>query len=280
MKLGLIAGAGELPEIVARHRKAEGAFVHVVAIKGFEEAWIEDYSHEVCGIAEVGRVLKSFKSAGCDTISMIGNIKRPDFSALKPDLKGLSLLPKIIGAARKGDDPLLRVIVEIFEDEGFSVIGVQDLLQELVLDAQWVSGSELADDVASDIQRAFDIAGLIGEADIGQGSVVCEGLVLAVEAQEGTDAMLKRVSQLPQPIRGTEEQRRGVLVKRPKPIQERRVDLPVLGPSTVRLAAEAGLIAVCGVAGGALWVEQAEMKRLAEAMGIALVSLQPDGRLP
>lgn len=280
MKLGLIAGAGDLPEIVARHRRSVDDQLHIVAIKGFEEPWIEEYSHEICGIAEVGRVLKSFKTNGCDTISMIGNIKRPDFSTLKPDMKGLSLLPKIINAARKGDDPLLRVIVDIFEQEGFEVLGVQDLLEDLVLPAGWVAGDTVTDETLSDIKRAFEISGLIGEADIGQGSVVCDGLVLAVEAQEGTDAMLRRVSQLPEAIRGSEDGRRGVLVKRPKPIQEQRVDLPVLGPSTVRKASEAGLSAVCGVAGGALWVEQDEMKRLANAAGIALISLTVEGELP
>ena len=123
-------------------------------------------------------------------------------------------------------------------------------------------------------------AGEMGKLDIGQGCVVCNGLVLAVEAQEGTDEMLKRVFRLPSEIRGDENARAGVLVKRPKPIQENRIDLPTIGPSTVRLASEAGLSAVCGVANGALWVEHAETARLAEALGVALVSLTEEGKLP
>ena len=171
-------------------------------------------------------------------------------------------------------------MIEIFEDEGFRVIGVQDLLNDLVLPPVNLTGPLKHEELEKDIHRAFEIAGLIGEADIGQGCVVCSGLVLAAEAQEGTDEMLKRVARLPQAIRGSEDNRCGVLLKRPKPIQERRVDLPVIGPSTVRLAAEAGLAAVCGIENGALWVNQEESVALANTLGVALVSLREDGTLP
>ncbi|MAK61968.1 MAG: UDP-2,3-diacylglucosamine pyrophosphatase [Ponticaulis sp.] len=280
MKLGMIAGSGDLPQVVANHRRTVDEHVHVLLIKGFEQPWVADFSHDICGIAELGKMVKSLKAQNCDTLTLIGNVKRPDFGKIKADLKGMSLLPRIIRAAKKGDDALLRTMVEIFEEEGFRVIGVQDLLEDLVLPPVRLTDAEPSTELADDVRRAFDIAGVIGSEDIGQGCVVCSGLVLAVEAQEGTDEMLKRVARLPSEIRGTEDQRRGVLVKRPKPIQEQRVDLPVIGPSTIRLAATAGLVAVCGVENGALWVAKEESVALAESLGVSLISLCEDGSLP
>ena len=280
MRLGLIVGTGELPEMIARHRRDNGEHVHVVAIRGFEEPWMADFGHDVCGIAELGKMLKLLKAQSCDTLAMIGNVKRPDFASIKADMKGMSVLPRIIGAARKGDDALLSLMVDIFEKEGLRVIGVQELLSDITQPAKVLTNSPISESLAKDIQRSFEVSGLMGDADIGQGSVVCEGLVLAVEAQEGTDEMLRRVSSLPTAIRGNPKARKGALVKRPKPNQERRVDLPTLGVSTVRLAGEAGLAAVCGVEHGALWVNETEMIDVANELGIALVSLRANGDLP
>lgn len=280
MKLGMIVGSGDLPRIVANHRKSLNDFIHVIVIKGFEESWVDEFPHTVCGIAELGRMIKSMKQAECDTVTLIGNVRRPDFSKLKPDMKGIAELPGILKAARQGDDALLRRFVEVFEGEDFEVLGVQELLEDLVRPPEFLTEMRPDEETIADIRKSFDISGLIGNADIGQGSVVCRGLVLAVEAQEGTDEMLKRVAKLPAELRGTEDERRGVLVKRPKPIQERRIDLPTIGPSTIRLAGEAGLAAVCGVTDGALWVEMDEMTRLANAYGMALISLKADGSLP
>ena len=280
MKLGLIVGTGDVPRMIAEHRKAASEETFVIAIKGFEDAWISEYDHAVCGIAEIGRLLKLLHGAGCDTVSFIGNVRRPDFSKLKPDLKGISLLPRVLKAARKGDDALLRCLVELFEQEGFAVRGAHELLDTLTRPAE-VLGRHIPDqDTIEDLTRAFKIAGEMGNLDIGQGAVVARGLVLAVEAQEGTDEMLKRVARLPDNLRGTEDERVGVLVKRAKPIQEKRVDLPTIGESTIRYAAEAGLSAVAGVENATLWINQQEVIRLADALCISLISLKSDGSLP
>lgn len=279
MKLALITGQGDIPRLIAEHRRDAGEPPFIIALKGFEGDWIRNFEHDVSGIAEFGKTFKTLRAQGCDTISFIGNVKRPDFSKLKPDLKGMSLLPKMVAAARKGDDALLRAIVKAFEDEGFAVVGAHDLLNDLSQTAGRLNTVSIDDTALDDIALAYEVAGEIGRLDIGQGCVVCNGLVLAVEAQEGTDEMLKRVGKLPENIRGSESDRKGVLLKRPKPIQEQRVDMPTLGPSTVRLADDAGLKVIAAIEGGALWVELEEMRRLADAAGIALVSLSKEGRL-
>lgn len=280
MRLGILSGTGDVPRLIAEHRKTQGEYTFVLSIRGYWEDWQKDFPHEVCGIAETGKMIRALKAADCDTITLIGNVKRPDFSRLKPDMKGISLLPRVLKAAAKGDDALLRIVVDIFEGEGFSVVGAQDLLKELKGSAGVLTARPPSDVDLTDIERCFTVAGEIGKLDIGQGAVVCNGLVLAVEAQEGTDEMLKRVARLPETIRGTENDRCGVLLKRPKPIQERRVDLPVIGPSTIRNAAEAGLSCVAFLEDGALLVNQSEVVDMADRYGISLVCLTPDGGMP
>ena len=118
------------------------------------------------------------------------------------------------------------------------------------------------------MEQALRIARATGALDIGQGAVVCDGLVLAVEAQEGTDAMLRRCAALPAAVRGAPEARRGVLAKAPKPIQERRVDLPTLGVATVEAAAAAGLAGVVVEAGAALVLDRAAVTAAADRLGL------------
>jgi DUF1009 family protein len=120
------------------------------------------------------------------------------------------------------------------------------------------------------------VAGEIGRFDIGQGVVVRGGLVLAVEAQEGTDAMLARVAGLPEALRGGEGDRGGVLVKRAKPIQEERIDLPTLGVATVEGAARAGLAGIAGEAGRTLVVDRAGVIAAADALGLFVYGLTPE----
>ncbi len=280
MSLALIAGQGDIPRMIAEHHRDAGDPPFIIVLKGFESDWVRNFDHEVCGIAEIGKVLSALRAKGSTAVSFIGNVKRPDFSSLKPDLKGVSLLPKIISAARRGDDALLNSIVDIFESEGFKVIGAHELLAGLTQPAGLLNSVAVSDAEKTDIQEAYRIAGAIGNLDIGQGAVVCDGLVLAVEAQEGTDEMLRRVSRLPVEIRGTEDNRKGALLKRPKPMQDKRVDMPTIGPSTLSKAAEAGLKVVAAVEHSALWVEIEKLKGLADAAGIALVSLRENGEWP
>lgn len=280
MNLGLIAGKGDIPRLIAEDRESQGKSLFIIAIEGFVEDWMRDYPHEVCGIAETGRMIRALKASDCDTVSLIGRIQRPDFSKLKPDFKAISLLPRVLSAATKGDDALLRAMIEIFEGEGFKVVGAQELLSSLQAKAGLIGSREPTRVDIADIQLGYHIAGEIGRLDIGQGAVIANGLVLAVEAQEGTDEMLRRVERLPMMIRGNEDERLGVLVKRPKPIQERRIDLPTIGPSTVRLTSAAGLSAIAIVEGGTLIVQRQEIINLADSLGICVVCLDKEGQLP
>ncbi|MEL6473773.1 MAG: UDP-2,3-diacylglucosamine diphosphatase LpxI [Pseudomonadota bacterium] len=274
--LGIVAGLGDLPVRVAEDTKASGRDVFVLRIAGFEEPALEPYPGDVVGIGELGRQIKLLKAAGCEELVFAGVVKRPDFSKIKLDMRGARLLPKVLKAARRGDDALLSLLVGVLEDEGFTVRGAESASSGLLVPAGLVAGPKPTADHLADLAKAHEIAGLIGTADIGQGCIVCDGLVLAVEAQEGTDAMLARCAALPEEIRGTPDARRGVLVKRPKPQQERRIDLPTAGVSTIEGAAAAGLAGIGLEADGALMVDKDRMIARAEALGLFIYGLDPD----
>jgi DUF1009 family protein len=267
-KLGLIAGGGALPLSVAARCEAEGRPIFVVRLAGFADPHLARYPGVDAGLAEIGRVLAALKKAGCDAVCFAGTVSRPDFKTLKPDFKGMTLLPGIIAEAAKGDDALLRKILAVFEGEGYAIEGADDILGGETLPAGALGAVSPTPEQLQDLKKALHVAEKAGELDIGQGAVVCDGLVLAVEAQEGTDAMLARVAGLPADLRGSAADRRGALGKAPKPIQDLRVDMPVMGSRTVELAAAAGLAGVGGVAGKLILIDHPAIVEAADRLGL------------
>ncbi|QBX37939.1 DUF1009 domain-containing protein [Brevundimonas sp. S30B] len=267
-KLGLIAGGGGLPLAVAQRCEAEGRAFYIVRLDGFADPHLARWPGDDFGMAQIGAILKALKVQGCGAVCLAGIVSRPDFKTLKPDFKGATLLPGIVKAATQGDDALLRKILSVFEAEGFRVEGADDLLGGDLLPAGALSVVTPAPSQIEDLKKAIHVAEKSGELDIGQGAVVCDGLVLAVEAQEGTDAMLGRVAGLPADLRGSETDRKGALAKAPKPIQDLRVDMPVIGPRTIELAAAAGLAGVAGVAGRLILIDRAGVIEAADRLGL------------
>ena len=267
-KLGLIAGGGALPVSVAARCEAEGRPVFLVRLAGFADAHLARYPGIEAGIAEFGKILSALKKAGCTGVCFAGTVSRPDFKTLKPDLKGAALLPGIIAAAAKGDDALLRKILSVFEGEGYVIEGADDILGGETLPGGALGAVQPTEAQLSDLRKALHVAEKAGELDIGQGAVVCDGLVLAVEAQEGTDAMLARVAGLPGDLRGSAADRKGALGKAPKPIQDLRVDMPVMGARTIEMAAAAGLAGVGGVAGKLILIDRSGLIEAADRAGL------------
>lgn len=267
-KLGLVAGGGTLPVALAEHCRQAGRPCFVIRLRGFADPALARYEGEEAGIAEVGRIMRLAREAGCEALCFAGLVRRPDFSALRPDLRGLAAFPGAVAAARRGDDALLRYLMGEFEKEGFAIEGAHQVMGDLALGLGPLGRLAPAAAHAEDIQKALKVARTIGSLDIGQGAVVCDGLVLAVEAQEGTDAMLARVAGLPPALIGAPDRRRGVLVKVAKPIQEERIDLPTIGVATIEGADRAGLAGVVGVAGKMLVIDRAGVAVAADALGL------------
>ena len=274
--LGIIAGGGDLPHAVAQSAREAGRDVFVVALRGSAaEKWVEDFPHEWVSLGEPGRALKALAAAGAGDILLAGRVDRPKFSELKLDAKGLLVLPRVVAAARQGDDALLRTMVDIFEREGFRALSVSEAAPGLVCEAGPLGKLVPNEDHKADIAAAFKIVRALGALDVGQAAAVCEGLALAVEAAEGTDKMIARISTLREALRGTPDKKRGVLVKALKPTQDAKTDMPVIGVETVRNAAAVGLAGIALEAGKSLIVDKKAVAAEADRLGLFVVGATP-----
>lgn len=277
-RLGLIAGGGTLPVRIAEAEEAQGRPPFVVRLTG-EEA-LERFQHHDASVAEIGGIIKRLKAEGCDAVCFAGQVTRPNFAQLKPDWRGAALLPKVVSAARKGDGAIIDVIVATFEKEGFQVIGADEAAGSLKVAAGPLT--ELRPSAADfdDIAKGAALVAALGPFDVAQGVVVRRGFVLAVEAAEGTDAMLKRCAALPENLKGFEPGEDtgqvGVLVKTPKPGQELRVDLPTIGVQTIENAAAAGLAGIAVMESRALMIDRAAVHDAAIKHGLFVYGFSTD----
>lgn len=272
-KLGLIAGGGGLPLEIARGCSSAERPFFVVRVKGFADAALAAFPGIDAGLAELGKAIKALKAAQCEEICFAGQVDRPDFAALKPDLRGMAAIPGAIAAARRGDDELLRFILGEFEREGFKVAGADQVVCGLTIPLGPLGARDLTEASRIDVETAMRAARALGSLDIGQAAVSARGLVLAVEAAEGTAAMLARCAELPQALRGTARAPIGVLAKAPKALQDRRVDLPTMGVDTLIAAHRAGLAGIVGEAGALLIIDRPAVIQMADELGLFVVGL-------
>jgi DUF1009 family protein len=272
--LAIIAGGGELPVAIAESVRDSGRDVLVLAMGGADDA-LSVFPRENVGIGELGKSFALLKKHACDEVTFAGKVSRPEWNAIKLDTRGVMALPKVVAAALKGDDALMRTMIGMFEKEGFRVIGTADAAPNLIATGGVYGRIKPSEQALADIAQAREIVRAMGALDIGQAAAVAEGLTLAVEAAEGTDAMLERLTHLSKNLRGTPEKRRGVLVKAPKPRQELRIDLPVIGARTIELAAAGGLAGVAVEAGGALLMRKTKLVELADRLGMFVMAFDP-----
>ncbi len=263
LKLGLIAGGGGLPLALARHCVTAHRPLYVIRLAGFASAQLEAFDGESRPVLDITGGLTALRREGCAAVCFAGTVERPDFESADA-----AALPETIIAARGGDDALLSAVLARFQAEGFVVEGAHEVMGGLTLGAGPLGRLSPSDEDAADIDRALLVAKAIGALDVGQGAVCRDGSVLAVEAREGTDAMLRRLSEFPAPARP-----RGVLAKTSKPGQDLRVDLPTIGPTTVELAAAAGLAGIVAEVGRVLVVDRAETIRLADDLGLFITGV-------
>jgi DUF1009 family protein len=267
-KLGIAAGGGPLPIRVAEAALAEGREVFIVGVEGAAGPDIERFPHGWVRVGAMGRFLRLFKNAGCEEVVIIGPMNRPTLRDIIPDFRGLLLLPRFIKRMKTGDDALLRGVVEFLEENGIRVIGAETVLTSLLASEGLLTRTAPDAENEIDIDIAIRAAREIGALDIGQGAVACRGTVIAREDIKGTDAMLARVAAMPPENRGAPDRRAGVLVKLPKPAQERRVDLPTIGVRTVEGAVAAGLAGIAVEAGGAIIADAEGVAHAANEHGI------------
>ncbi len=266
-KLGIVAGSGDLPGRILAAAKAAGRPVFVLALEGFAQpALVADAPHGWIRLGAAADGLQMLRDNGVTELVLAGGVRRPSFLSLRPDWRTAKFLAKV-GVRALGDDGLLGAIVKELEIEGFKVVGADTLLNSS-LAPQGVLGRVVPDDMArKDIERGVEVARALGALDIGQAVIVQQGVVLGVEAAEGTERLIARCKALALDGPG------GVLVKLAKPGQERRADLPTIGLKTVEQAAAGGLRGIAVEAGAALIVDRGEAVAAADARSVFLVGV-------
>jgi len=254
--LAIICGGGSFPGAVADAVTARGRRPVMFGIKGWADPTVVGrYAHHWIALGQAGRFFRLAKAENCSEVLFIGTVLRPPLTALRLDWHTIKLMPRVIRFFRGGDDTLLSGVAGVAESGGLRVVGVKDVAPELFV-PEGVLGrvrpSQRDDD---DIDRALRLIATLGPFDVGQAAVVAGGNVIAVEAAEGTDHMLARIAELRRLGRVTAPPGTGVLVKAPKPGQDRRFDLPSIGPRTIELVARAGLAGLAVTAGSTMIAE-------------------------
>ncbi len=270
--VGILAGGGSLPREIADAAVAAGHRVAVVGLEG--EADAQDFAPlpvTLVNWGQIGRLVSTFRNAGASDLVIVGSVTRPDLTRLRTDLGFWRSLPSIARIVTTGgDDGVLRRVIRFFEHQGFRVVAPAEIAPGLVIGSGALGAHGLPDRLAADVSLGFATVARLAAFDIGQAVVVRAGNVIAIEAVEGTDAMLARIA-------GKGRGIGGVLVKRPKPGQELRIDMPAVGPATVARCVSAGLEGIVVEAGATLAAERAQLIAAADAAGVFVAGVSAPG---
>jgi DUF1009 family protein len=296
--LALIAGTGGLPgALVAR---LAGRPMLICEMAGYPAEVPGDLPRLGFRLEGLGRFLSDLQARGVTEVCMAGALRRPKLQPFRVGLSTWPLIPRAIRAMRKGDDGLLREVVALFEERGFTVVGAADLAPDLLPPEGVLTRAQPDAGQRADAVRAEAVIEAMGRADMGQACVLRGGEVIAREDRSGTDAMLRRIGPRPRPAPAPDDDGMfwpfdiagdlvadaadwlsaedgvvlpgpgGLLFKAPKPGQERRVDLPVIGLGTVAGAARAGLRGIVIEAGGVMVLDLPAVVAACDAAGLFL----------
>ena len=263
--LALICGGGAVPLAVADAVIRTGRRVVLFPVRGWADpAAIARYPHHWIGLVQAGRFMRLARAEGCRDVVFVGTVLRPPLLSLRLDWAALRELPRLYRSYRGGDNHLLSSVATAFEEFGFRVLGAHEVAPDILMPAGPIGRLAPAPRDHADIARGLALLHAIGPFDVGQAAVVADNHVLAVEAAEGTDGMLARIAELRAQGRVSTPVGVGVLIKAPKPEQDRRMDLPAIGPKTIIEVARAGLAGIAVVAGGAIIAEPAQVAKAAD----------------
>ena len=274
-RIAIIAGSGRLPLFVTETLERQGDRPFIIALENEAAPALLQREHEVLHPGRPGTLLRILRRVGPDAVVMIGGVRaRPELRHLRPDWTTLKLGARILQRLRSGDDALLRAVVTMVEDAGHTVVGVHELVPDLLASPGFIAGTKMRTTDRESLETALAGARVLGSLDAGQACVAIGRRVVALEGAEGTDAMLERVRELR--ASGRLSKAGGVLVKLAKPAQELRADLPTIGPETVGRAAAAGLAGIGIHAGSALIVDYSATRDRAEEAGLFVIGIDPD----
>ena len=273
--VAILCGAGALPLQAARAARASGREVFLVGLYGSASVDIEAFDHVWIKFVELGKFKRELSARGIVDLALIGAVVRPEFSELTLDGLAIRRAGDLMALFRGGDDGLLRGVATLLESEGFRIVGIADVAPELLAAVGRIAGPAPGAEAVADIAFGARLIAALSPFDVGQGAVIARLRTLALEAAEGTDAMLARVTELRASRRLKLNGRVGVFIKTPKRGQDLRLDLPAVGVTTIELAARAGLAGLALAAGQTLIAEREAFVAAAEAAGLFVVGFEP-----
>jgi DUF1009 family protein len=275
--LAIICGGGSFPGAVAAAVARQGRRPVMFGIKGWADAaTIAPYAHHWIAIGQAGRFFRLARAENCREVLFIGSLLRPPITQLRLDWQTIRLMPHLVRSYRGGDDKLISGVAAIAESGGLRVVGVKDVAPEVFVSEGVLGHYQPSENDKIDIARALAVIAALGPFDVGQAAIVANNHVLAVEASEGTDNMLVRIAELRRLGRVTAPPGVGVLVKAPKPGQDRRFDLPSIGPRTIENVARAGLAGLAVTAGGTMIAEPDQVTAAVDRAKIFLLGVRED----
>jgi UDP-2,3-diacylglucosamine hydrolase len=275
--LAIICGGGSFPGAVADAVARRGRRPVMFGIKGWADAAvIGRYAHHWIPIGQAGRFFRLARAENCREVLFIGTVLRPPITQLRLDWQTIKAMPGLVRAYRGGDDKLISGVARIAESGGLRVVGVKDVAPEVFVPEGVLGRHQPSERDKTDIARALKVIASLGPFDVGQAAIVANNHVLAVEAAEGTDNMLGRIAELRRQGRVTLPSGVGVLVKAPKPDQDRRFDLPSIGPRTIENVARAGLAGLAVAAGSTMIAEPQQVSAAADREKIFFVGVRED----
>ena len=272
--LAMICGGGSLPLAVADKVASSGRRVVLFPLRGAAEGTaVERFPHHWLHIGQIGKFMRLARAEGCRDVVLIGALIRPSIWQTRPDFKALMLMPRILAAFRGGDNHLLSGMGRLLEQDGFRLLGAHEVAPEILAPENAISRVQPSEQDRADIALGLDYLKAAGPFDSGQAVVVAGRHIVAVEAIEGTDEMLARIAAMRASGRMRARAGSGVLVKAPKPTQDRRFDLPSIGPVTAERAASAGLAGIAVIAGATIMAEPERLIEAADRAGIFVVGV-------
>ncbi len=272
--LGILCGGGDFPIEVAKAVARSGGRPVMAAIVGAADKRVEAFAHFWIHLGEVGKLFRELKARRVEEIVIVGAMTRPEFADLRLDWGALKRAVGIASLFRGGDNRLLVGVAKIFEGEGLRVVGVHEVAPQLLVPAGLIASARPNAQALADAERGAALIAALSPFDAGQAAVVANGRVLAIEAAEGTDAMLARIADLRASRRLRFKGRAGVLVKAPKRDQDMRLDMPAVGLKTIENAKAAGLEGLALAAGRVLIADRAAFARAADEAGLFALGLE------
>lgn len=272
--VAIIAGGGAFPLELADAARAAGRSVRIVALRGFADRALRRHGAVWADMLDPARILALLGDVRPACVVLAGAVTRPGPFAISSVLSAYRNRDEIGRILSAGDDRILRGVIGLIEEAGFAVVGPQDIAPALLIGEGPLAGASLTPANRADAETGFALLDAMGRFDVGQAVVLSGGRVLAVEGPEGTDAMLERVASLQRWRRVRLEGAGGVLVKAPKPGQDWRIDLPAVGPRTLRKMRSAGLTGLAVRAGAVFAIGRDEMAAAARRWSIAVEAIR------